>query len=672
MLPLSADAADAAGPDLPPTLGPDAAGPDLPPTLGPDAADKTDAGVVAADGPPVGQSDAEIPNTPDAAGADAEGNDANLADAGPTADAIAAPDGHPPDLGAADGDVMEVADRCATAACSRASNDGCCPAGCTAGTDVDCNGCGNGRLEAGETCDPPESCPTTCTSAICTKAHLEGKASTCNATCVSDPITQCVSGDNCCPGAAKGCTGANDTDCLSVCGNGIKEPGESCDPISECQTAEKGCTSDANYVETKSGDATKCTFSCAVVPRSCIGGDNFCPTACNATTDSDCTGCGNGRVESGETCDPPSKCGADQTACVSTADQVRTSKGTISDCTFACTSKPRACVAGDGFCPSTCTPATDSDCPGCGNGKVETGEKCDPLSTCPTACPANGCMRRKLSGAGTCAATCVDDTPISVCLAGDGCCPSTCHAGNDSDCSAVCGDARDGICPASCTYTQDADCKLVGGATCNVATPAQCQSGSCVDSRCCTQSCGACSACTGPGGTCVAIKNTEDADSCSGDRTCNSNGACKLKDGADCTDPTDCASGQCTRYYRDMDADFYADKNTSIRVCGDPAIYRNGYIQESRVVTFDCCDVDANTFPGQQNYFISRNECHTFDFNCDGAETPQWTDLFGCTCPCQGWSGTSPPMVPSCGTPAIWAFCSTSAGGGTGRTQSCR
>ena len=60
---------------------------------------------------------------------------------------------------ATDGPSPQV---CATRACSGVVADGCCPAACNAGTDTDCAGCGNQRIEPGETCDPPGTCPTSC------------------------------------------------------------------------------------------------------------------------------------------------------------------------------------------------------------------------------------------------------------------------------------------------------------------------------------------------------------------------------------------------------------------------------------------------------------------------------------------------------------------------------
>ena len=106
--------------------------------------------------------------------------------------------------------------------------DGCCPSGGTPATDSDCVLCGNGQLDAGETCDPPASCPTSCPPTDGCMQYLQlGNPNTCNAECVGTLIVTAKDGDGCCP------TGANaqtDSDCKkSNCGDGIIAGSEECD-----------------------------------------------------------------------------------------------------------------------------------------------------------------------------------------------------------------------------------------------------------------------------------------------------------------------------------------------------------------------------------------------------------------------------------------------------------
>ncbi|MEZ4402357.1 MAG: DUF2271 domain-containing protein [Kofleriaceae bacterium] len=82
--------------------------------------------------------------------------------------------------------------------------------------------------------------------------------------------------------------------------------------------------------------------------------------------------CGNGTVDSGETCDGdcPTACPAPADAC-----QANTLTGSAGACTAACAiSTITACVADDGCCPTGCTDATDTDCaPGGGDPGTVTG-----------------------------------------------------------------------------------------------------------------------------------------------------------------------------------------------------------------------------------------------------------------------------------------------------------
>ncbi len=76
-------------------------------------------------------------------------------------------------------------------------DDGCCPAGCAPDDDTDCPGtCGNGELDAGEACDPADTCPTSCDDGrACTTDTLRGAAESCTAECVFEVVTSCEDGD---------------------------------------------------------------------------------------------------------------------------------------------------------------------------------------------------------------------------------------------------------------------------------------------------------------------------------------------------------------------------------------------------------------------------------------------------------------------------------------------
>lgn len=166
--------------------------------------------------------------------------------------------------------------------------------------------CGNGVVDAGETCDG--DCPTSCSDGDpCTTDTLTGSAAACNAACSFPAITACAAGDGCCPA---GCTSATDGDCggPTTCGNGVLDPGETCDgdcPIS-CDDGD-ACTADELI-----GSAAACNATCrhTTIPI-CTGGDGCCPAGCTSGNDPDCTssgdagtdGGGDGDSGSGEGCD---------------------------------------------------------------------------------------------------------------------------------------------------------------------------------------------------------------------------------------------------------------------------------------------------------------------------------------------------------------------------------
>ncbi len=396
------------------------------------------------------------------------------------------------------------------------SGDGCCPAACNAGEDADCAAvCGNGVVEPGEACDPKvkdggapggasAGCPTACPTAGCARFELRG-AGTCQATCAEvGKETACRSGDGCCPA---GCTGTNDADCAQ-CGNGVKEPTESCDPQAPggCPTA---CPAQGCQLR-RLVNPGSCNAQCLDdrLQSACQAGDGCCPPTCDATTDGDCAPkCGNRVVEAGETCDPPSACEARQSACVGDATTVRTAAGDVGACTFRCAESPRACGPADGFCPGAgCGPTRDPDCAGCGNGKLEAGESCDP----PTVCA----MRQ---------AACASDATTVRTSAGDpAACTFTC-----AEMARACSLTADAVCPPGCTFANDFDCKKAAGQACMQKD--ECRTALCQDARCCAQACGTCQACTGAGGACVQVAGEDDPDSCTGASTCDAKGACVPK-----------------------------------------------------------------------------------------------------------------------------------------------
>jgi hypothetical protein len=218
-----------------------------------------------------------------------------------------------------------------------------------------------------------------------------------------------------------------------------------------------------NLADAGAIDATQFDASAGCATASCsASSDGCCPPVCNALDDPDCQpACGNGAIEAGETCDPLASCPTD---CPAIGCQLRTlaNPGT---CAAACVdgAKITTCSeTSDMCCPASCDASNDIDCAAvCGNNVVEPGETCDPLSTCPTSCPQQGCQLYQLFDAGTCQAQCVASGQQTACVNGDGCCPGGCNANNDSDCQPSCGNGvleGNETCdpPASCTCAAEA------------------------------------------------------------------------------------------------------------------------------------------------------------------------------------------------------------------------
>jgi hypothetical protein len=387
------------------------------------------------------------------------------------------------------------------------------------------------------------------------------------------PETPDDCGDGTCDPAAENCLSCEDDcgACPANCGNGTLDPGELCDPplvpcVATCND-QNPCTQDI-----KIGDESSCDVDCEYVDiTSCTDDDQCCPTGCDMDSDNDCLFvCGDGTVDAGETCDPPTDCPTDCDDGNPCTDDVLT--GDAQTCDAEC-SHPQItdCIHADGCCPAGCDSGSDDDCNAtCDNGQVEAGETCDPPSTCPTSCSdGDPCTRDVLIGSpANCDAECTYPD-VTQCQSGDGCCPTGCSSGTDNDC-AQCGD---GVCEGTepTTCTQDCPppstdpCDGYGGWYCgdtsqfpggNYGTLYYCSGNVTQSEESCL--CGCHVASSGLPDYCEECGLGEYGDTCSSDSDCASgnclSGGCCVNDGwvepgEPCGSSSSCCSGRCTNGY---------------------------------------------------------------------------------------------------------------------------
>lgn len=156
--------------------------------------------------------------------------------------------------------------------------DGCCPPGASPGSDPDCAGCGDGVVQASETCDTaiasgPNKCPTAadCNDGkACTVDSLVG-GGTCTAACAHAQNTSLMPGDGCCLDPASTLR-STDSDCPKV------SVGFPCVSAVDCDSSR--CEAFDGY-----GGNKYCTASCqsnAVTPAS------TCPASANTQLQAVC------------------------------------------------------------------------------------------------------------------------------------------------------------------------------------------------------------------------------------------------------------------------------------------------------------------------------------------------------------------------------------------------
>lgn len=100
-----------------------------------------------------------------------------------------------------------------------------------------------------------------------------------------------------------------------------------------------------------------------------------------------------------------------------------------------------------------------------------------------------------------------------------------------------------------------------------------------------------------------------------------------LADGETCSADGDCCSGHC---YDDTDGDGYTATD-SPKIC-----HADNYIG-----TGDCCDTDADSYPGATSYHTTTNNCGSWDWDCNGTIRKDYESCeFLTSCSCRGdWDG---------------------------------
>ena len=333
-----------------------------------------------------------------------------------------------------------------------ANNGDGCSANCIVEPGYTCNGnpsvciptagaiCGNATLDAGEACDDGNT----------------NNGDGCSSVCGVEPGFQCA-------GTPSLCTPLG----APLCGNGTVETGEACD--------------DGNNTD---GDG--CTASCAVAPGFQCNGS---PSACFPTGDGGPVLCGNGIVQTGESCDDKNTTNGD--GC---------SSNCASEPGYSCTGNPSLCnitvatICGNGSmeasevcddgntqngdgCSFNCTVETGYSCGGsptslctqtggnmCGNGSLETGESCDDgNASSGDGCSSSCLVESGFSCQGNPKSACAPTTG-PVCGNGQVESAEACDDGNKNNgdgCSSQCNIEAGFSCsgkPSQCTFTSKKYC----------------------------------------------------------------------------------------------------------------------------------------------------------------------------------------------------------------------
>jgi len=422
----------------------------------------------------------------------------------------------------ASGGICDIAETCD-------GTSGTCPA--DAKSTAQCRAAG-GPCDVAEICDGlNNACPTNvfqpntlecrASAGVCDLAEsCTGLTAACPADAKSAAV--CRSATGTCD-VAESCDGAgNDcpADVLRPSGFECRGSAGGCDPAETCDGASGSCPSDALA---SSGTLCRTAAGDCDVAETCNGSSAACPA------DAKSTGlCRNaaGTCDVAETCDGiTNDCPAD-TFEPSTVE----CRGSAGDCDLAesCTGASAACPA-DAKSTGECRAAT---------GACDVAETCDGVSD---ACPAD-----VLESAGhECRPAAGDCDVAETCDGSTGACPADALVPSTFECRASAGacdvaehcSGADPACPADAKST--AECRTAAG-DCDVAESCDGIADACppdafqpatVECRAASGDCDVAESCTGTTAACPSDTLQPDG------TTCN--------DGAACTTPDTCVSGQC-------------------------------------------------------------------------------------------------------------------------------
>lgn len=123
--------------------------------------------------------------------------------------------------------------------------------------------------------------------------------------------------------------------------------------------------------------------------------------------------------------------------------------------------------------------------------------------------------------------------------------------------------------------------------------------------------------------------------------------------------PPSCASASSAyTFYIDADGDGYAPN--SVVYTSSSSTWAGHVRTNSALGTNDCYDGNANAHPGQTSYFTTNRGDGSYDYNCDGSQSKEYTSTSAfcaicayeppCTLTAVGHTGWTASTAPSCGS----------------------